>query len=303
MMIPLKSIYAFVKVAETGSMGDAASQLFVSHSAISQSIKTLEGQLEQPLFTRVGRRVELNQAGTKYYNRISPAIKEIISASEEIKSTQRDNDYITLNMVNSMVLHWWIPKVDSFQKQLPDIDIRISNLVNQLDFEKNNIDAAIIQGSCLGNDQYHCEKLADDELILVASPNLLSDDDINTQDLQNLLVQYPAIIIDNPRRENDWQIWCKALGLNKPTTSSNLTFSSSMQATQAAILQSGLLVTHKQYVNEDIKAGMLIQIGQAVLNPLQEFYFVTPSFNIHDPRIINLRDWLKVEFDKYGSHL
>ena len=40
--IPLKSVYAFVAVAETGSMTDAAQLLSVSHSAISQSIKNLE---------------------------------------------------------------------------------------------------------------------------------------------------------------------------------------------------------------------------------------------------------------------
>ena len=39
--IPLKSVYAFVAVAETGSMTDAAQLLSVSHSAISQSIKIL----------------------------------------------------------------------------------------------------------------------------------------------------------------------------------------------------------------------------------------------------------------------
>ncbi|XQF93147.1 helix-turn-helix domain-containing protein [Pseudoalteromonas espejiana] len=42
---PLKSLYTFIAVAETGSMVLAAEQLSISHSAVSQSIKALESQL------------------------------------------------------------------------------------------------------------------------------------------------------------------------------------------------------------------------------------------------------------------
>ncbi|MCQ6508104.1 LysR family transcriptional regulator, partial [Vibrio parahaemolyticus] len=44
-LVPLKSIYAFVAVAESGSMTEAAHLMSVSHSAISQAIKTLESQV------------------------------------------------------------------------------------------------------------------------------------------------------------------------------------------------------------------------------------------------------------------
>lgn len=66
-LAPLKSLYSFVAVAETGSMTLAADALNVSHSAISQAIKSLELQLGQPLFHRVGRQVVLNSAGKRYY--------------------------------------------------------------------------------------------------------------------------------------------------------------------------------------------------------------------------------------------
>lgn len=52
-LVPLKSIYAFVAVAESGSMTEAAQLLSVSHSAISQAIKSLESQVNKPLFDRM----------------------------------------------------------------------------------------------------------------------------------------------------------------------------------------------------------------------------------------------------------
>ena len=76
--IPLKSLYSFIAVAETGSMVKAADSIHVSHSAISQAIKSLEQQLEVKLFDRVGRQVYLNDAGKLYYQRVSPAVQAII---------------------------------------------------------------------------------------------------------------------------------------------------------------------------------------------------------------------------------
>ena len=69
---PIKSLYAFVAVAETGSMTEAASALYVSHSAISQAIKSLEKHFGQSLFNRVGRHVTLNATGRQYYKNIAP---------------------------------------------------------------------------------------------------------------------------------------------------------------------------------------------------------------------------------------
>lgn len=70
-LLPLKSLYTFVAVAETGSMTEAAKVLNVSHSAVSQAIKSIETQLDQPLFNRIGRNVELNHAGYRYYKKLA----------------------------------------------------------------------------------------------------------------------------------------------------------------------------------------------------------------------------------------
>ena len=86
-LVPLKSVYAFIAVAETGSMTDAARVLYVSHSAVSQAIKSLEQLVNKPLFQRVGRRVVLNAAGKRYYRKIAPALEQVIEATEELAKT------------------------------------------------------------------------------------------------------------------------------------------------------------------------------------------------------------------------
>lgn len=295
---PLKSLYSFIAVAETGSMTDAAKHLNVSHSAVSQSIKALENQLNQPLFNRVGRHVVLNNAGQKYYRRIAPALEQIVEATEVLMRDERHNR-LTLNMVNSLALHWWIPRVNRFQEHAPHIDVRISSLTGTFSLTSENVDIAIVHGKQDEWQDYYCEKLAEDELVLVCSPELIKPDLIkqgDKQTLSSILKCHPAIIAVNERRKKDWQIWCDAYQLTMPASRKNLSFVSSAQAVQATIRQLGIFVTHRLFVKDDIKLGLLQELGSAVTNPYQDYYFVCAKEQLKQESILVLKSWIKKEF-------
>ncbi|PWI32449.1 LysR family transcriptional regulator [Vibrio albus] len=292
-ILPLKSIYAFVAVAETGSMTEAAKALNVSHSAISQSIKSLEAQLKQPLFQRVGRQVKLNPQGKKYYKEVAPALEKIVNATEAIINPPNSNR-IMLNMVNSLAIHWWVPKVGEFQQYAPDIDVRLSNLIGPFDLDQEGVDVAIIHGKTEEWQDYYCEKLGDDELVLVCSPDLLDEDNQPSPD--DLIKRYPAIYAENLRRKHDWKTWCQTNQFPVPRQRRNLSFIASIQAVQAAIRKLGILVTHRLFVRDDIKHGLLIEIGDPVKNPHQDFYFACQPEKLRQDSVLTLRSWLREEF-------
>ncbi len=288
---PLKSLYSFVAVAETGSMTDAAKQLNVSHSAVSQAIKSLEQQINQPLFHRIGRRVELNTTGRKYYNEIAPSLEQIVIATQKMAQNAHSNR-ITLNMINSLAMHWWIPQMNRFGRYAPNLDVRISNLVGSFVMEQEGVDVAVIHGNKLDWQNYHCELLAQDQLIMVCSPELLNDGDTP----QTLLSRYPAIMATNERRKDDWRIWSEAHHMPSPIATNNLNFSSSLQAMQAAIRQLGVFVTHRLFIKEDVRQGLLTEVGQTVENPAQGFYFACPKHQLKNEHILQLRQWIRTEF-------
>ena len=292
-LLPLKSIYAFVAVAETGSMIQASNVLNVSHSAVSQAVKSLESQLGISLFQRIGRQVKLNAQGQKYYEQVAPALERIVSASEAISNKPHTNR-ITLNMVNSLAMYWWVPKVQDFQKFAAHIDVRLSNLLGSFNLEQEGVDIAIIHGKTDGWEDYYCEKLGDDELLMVCSPELIEE---NRELSPSLLIEkYPAIYAENLRRKHDWRIWCEANQLSVPKQHKNLSFSVSVQAVQAAIRNLGIFVTHRLFVRDDIKHGLLVEIGRAVKNPHQDFYFVCQQEKLKQECVVALRSWLREEF-------
>ncbi|MGF1778016.1 LysR substrate-binding domain-containing protein [Vibrio nomapromontoriensis] len=291
--IPLKSIYAFVNVVEAGSMSLAAERLNVSHSAVSQAIKTLETQLGTQLFQRIGRHIEVNSDGEKYYQDVAPAIEKIIEANEAILN-KGSNNRMTINMVNSLALHWWIPRVPHLQQTLPQLDIRISNRVGVFSLEMEGVDLALIHGSIDDWQDYFCEKLAEDDLVLVASPSALAEQP--SLSATEMITRYPTISVANDRRKNDWQVWCDAHDVDTPDSPNNLTFNASVQAIHATIRNLGVLVTHRQFVKDDIEHGLLVEIGEPIANPLQAFYFVCAPDKLKSKNVAALRHWLQEQF-------
>lgn len=72
--LSLDLIRVFCRVAETGTMTDAAKSLFVTQPSVSRSIKLLEAQLGCDLFTRGLKRLTLTQEGRLLYSKASEAM-------------------------------------------------------------------------------------------------------------------------------------------------------------------------------------------------------------------------------------
>ncbi|SED93981.1 DNA-binding transcriptional regulator, LysR family [Beijerinckia sp. 28-YEA-48] len=81
----LKSLEAFVGVAESGSMTVAASQLGITQSAISQQIKLLEAHFGAPLFHRDIRPLRLTPAGQLLQNRATSVLLAAREMRDEVR--------------------------------------------------------------------------------------------------------------------------------------------------------------------------------------------------------------------------
>ncbi|MDW2405355.1 LysR substrate-binding domain-containing protein, partial [Vibrio sp. 1262-1] len=206
----------------------------------------------------------------------------------------QNSQRITLNMVNSLALHWWIPRMPRLQAYAPQLDVRLSNLSGRFNLEQEGVDAALVHGNTEEWQDYYCEKLSEDELVLVCSPDLI--DHSNPVNLSDILKTYPLIEVTNERRKHDWQVWSDAIGVARPKNKKPITFNMSIQAVQATTRRLGVLVTHRLFVKDDIKDGQLIELGEPVINPNQQLYFVCPPHKLKQESFHLLRSWLKQEF-------
>lgn len=81
----LHQIRYFVAVAESGSFTRAANRCFVSQPSLSQQISKLEDEFGQPLFDRLGRRVELTEGGRRFLDRARSILFEIEDAVRAVR--------------------------------------------------------------------------------------------------------------------------------------------------------------------------------------------------------------------------
>ncbi len=78
----LDGIEAFLRVAERRNFRQAAEDLGITTSAVSQAIRTLEARVGAPLFTRTTRSVGLTEAGDRFLEHARPAFDGMIAAGE-----------------------------------------------------------------------------------------------------------------------------------------------------------------------------------------------------------------------------
>ncbi|MBE7089070.1 MAG: LysR family transcriptional regulator [Clostridiales bacterium] len=83
-MVNLELFRVFYTVAKCGSLSKAAQELFVSQPAVSQSIKSLETQLDAVLFIRNYRGIQLSPEGCIIYKKVEDALALLDSAESDL---------------------------------------------------------------------------------------------------------------------------------------------------------------------------------------------------------------------------
>lgn len=116
---------AFEAVARLLSFRAAAEELHLTQSAISRQIQSLESDVGAPLFTRGTRHVAITSAGTVLLQAAKPALARLDAGVRQIRST-RGRRVVNVATFASFASMWLIPRMEAFQREHADIDIRIA---------------------------------------------------------------------------------------------------------------------------------------------------------------------------------
>jgi DNA-binding transcriptional LysR family regulator len=117
----------FYQVAKSLSFSDAADNLFISQSAVSQSIKTLEKRLNQPLFIRSTKRVALTKEGELLLKHIEPAINLISRGENQLCADPKSGVQLRIGASDTICRYYLVPFLNNFHKKYPGIHIKVTN--------------------------------------------------------------------------------------------------------------------------------------------------------------------------------
>jgi DNA-binding transcriptional LysR family regulator len=254
--LSLDLLRGFRAAARHLSFTRAARELFITQSAISHEIRTLEEQLGRPLFRRVNRTLQLTQTGEELYRAIDEALNLIDTATQRATGPWR-----TLSVTTTVALAstWLVPRLQRFAKLHPEIDLRVVASNDTIDLKREHIDVAL-RFATLQMPTPTGEKLFDYLQFPVCSPALARSRGrpLRTpSDLaHHVLVDFETILYGRPWY--DWQQWFAAMHLRSVKGTGWLRFSHYDQVIEAARKGSGVAVGKWPHLSEHLRDGELV---------------------------------------------
>ena len=126
MAVKLELYRVFKEVAETVNISLAAKNLYISQSAVSQSVKQLETALQARLFARSPRGVSLTWEGQMLYQYVRSALGLLATGEDKLSQAQQLLlGTLTIGASDTVTSFFLTPFLETFHRQHPGIRLKI----------------------------------------------------------------------------------------------------------------------------------------------------------------------------------
>lgn len=278
----LHTLHVFETTARRLSFTRAADELHLTQAAVSRQIRQLEEAIDQPLFVRLHRRVELTPVGERLAADLSQSFMQIARSVAQARGETRER--LRLSVEPAFAARWLLPRLPRFVASEPQIDVEVDSteIMRELGSET---DMAIryIEGP-RRSPQRSAILLAEVAMYPVLAPSLLRPG----QSLRKAedLLQYPLLHEDEDR---SWQTWFRAAGLPGISIPRRMRFNDVALVLQAAVNGHGVALGDDLLAADDLKTGRLIRPFEATA-PCGTYWLLGASSRSRARRMF--RDWL-----------
>lgn len=142
---PIRGLRSFCVASKCLSFKHAASQLFLTPSAVSHQIKQLEAQLGLTLFKRNTRSIELTSVGKQFYQSIHPIVHQLEETIADF-SHKQENKSIVISLPEFFASELFIPKLSEWSANNPNINLQLET-VKANDDASQTADLSIVLAS------------------------------------------------------------------------------------------------------------------------------------------------------------
>ena len=200
---PLNALRVFEVAARTGSYAEAASQLGVTHGAVSRQIGLLERWVGQTLFTKDGRRMVATPMAKVFAAEVGLSFDRLAAAAEAC-GRPGARRILRVSAPTSFAMRWLIPRLDRYHAAHPDVEVVVTTVSTVLEQLRGGVDVAIRRGVARSDTwpQHRVVHVLDDVDTLIMSPALF----------ERRPVLAPADIeghtlLASQTRPGDWDDW------------------------------------------------------------------------------------------------
>lgn len=246
--LPLNALRAFEASARLSSFTRAGLELRVTQTAISQQVRALEETLGVTLFKRLPRGLVLTDEGEALLPVLSDAFRRISTTLSQFEEGNF-REILTVGVVGTFAIGWLLPRLGTFKRQHPSVDLRLKTNNNRADILLDGLDFFIRfgDGAWHGTDAI---QLMDAPLSPVCAPSIAKRLR-RPADLANeeLLRSY---------RRDEWAVWFRAAGVEPPSLRGWM-FDSSLALVEAAARGMGVALVPVAMFARELEDQRLVQ--------------------------------------------
>ncbi len=293
----LDSLKVFESAARHLSFSIAANELCVTKGAVSYQIRKLEEELQSNLFKRSVRQVYLTDTGQALFLTTKKLFEDLEQSLSRIQDVKQEAS-VSIAATTYVAARWLSLRISGFNDEHPDINILLQHSVNSVDFMLDEVDLAILWGTCSGKlDRNRFAELPMN-LFPMISPKLLAAHKLSDTAqlrvdsmLQEPLKNIPLLCED--RTQDLWQEWFKAnysgdpnIGLSNPRR----VISDANVRVQAAVDGQGLILADDLMMNE-LNNGLLVAPFKKQLTGYGYAFYSSPK-RINSDNTVILKSWM-----------
>jgi DNA-binding transcriptional LysR family regulator len=290
---PLDRLEVFEAAARNLSFTRAAVELSLTQSAVSRAIASLEERLGFPLFERRHRALLLTERGQALY----AATIELLERLHETLGKLRMPDSartVTVTTSLSFASLWLVPRLASFTRAHPGVDVRIAANNEILGLERSGIDVAIRYSSAElapGG-----TKLFGEDVFPVCNPTLVRDPArplTRPEDLRNHVLLHLEETQASPWLV--WPQWLEAAGTPDLRPAGALHFSHYDQLIQAALKGQGVALGRMPLLRELVRSGELVAPFKRTIASPRCYYVMRSRRTLGNEDVDAFERWLHAE--------
>ncbi len=284
----LRALQCFEQTVRSGSVSEAAENLLLTQSAVSRQIKTLEQFLGRTLFMREKQRLILTAEGESYLADVRVSLDNLEAATMRLISASADTGTLNIAAPPTFGARLLIPLLPAFHKRHPEITINFISRIGMPDFEREGIDAAILNGDGKWADLV-TKPLVNEHWVALVSPDMQrkmssppTAEDLRQQTLLHITT-----------RPDAWTFWLAAVGAGGIDGTQGPKFEHFNMIVRAAIAGLGVALVPTFVAREEIEAGRLVMLfPEAVPSPTSYFMATPPERSIL-PKVSLFIEWLE----------
>ena len=292
----LNALHAFEAAARLESVSRAASELHVTHGAVSRHIRALEGELGVALFQRQGRGLALTPSGQRLRDTSTAAFAQLREACDDLREGAAQSPFV-LGCPVSLLARWMIPRLERLMADLPELSLHLRPQEAPFDETLGGLDAALLVGEPPWPATWQVLPLARERIGPVVSPHYAKK--------HGLSLSHPEALLDQPllhtlSRPNAWPNWANGAGLPDGKLQLGQAYPHLYHLIEAAAGERGVAIAPAPLVADDLASGRLVA-PWGFQETAGQWVLALPSRG-PTTRGEALAAWLKREFADVGEH-